>query len=82
MRIKYKEFRYVPTSELEKLIKEWVKCEKARKMMRRHFIDNVSFERIAEESGYSTQRVKAIVYEHADFLLEIVQKQNENLPNR
>ena len=82
MKNKYKEFRYVPSSEFEKLIKEWVKCEKARKMMRRHFLDNVSFERIAEEMGYSTQRTKAIVYEHADFILEIIRKQYESLPIR
>jgi hypothetical protein len=80
MKKKYKEFKYIPTSDFEKLIKEWVKCERARKMMRRHFIDNVSFERLAEECDISTQRAKGIVYEHADFLLQIVRERYDYLP--
>ena len=78
MKDKYKEFKYIPTSELERLISEWVKSERARKMMRRHFIDGISFERMAEEMDMSTQQTKTIVYEHADFLAEIVRKTNEN----
>lgn len=78
MKDKYKEFKYIPTSELERLISEWVKNERARKMMRRHFIDGISFERMAEEMDMSVQQTKTIVYEHADFLAEIVRKTNEN----
>lgn len=80
MKDKYKDFKYIPTSELEKLIKEWVKCERARKLMRRHFIDNVPFERIAEECDISTQRAKSIVYEYADFVLKIVRERYDYLP--
>ena len=78
MKNKYKEFKYIPTRELERLISEWVKNERARKMMRRHFIDGISFERMAEEMDRSVQQTKTIVYEHADFLAEIVRKTNEN----
>lgn len=82
MKNKYKEFRYIPTSEFEVLIKEWVKCERARKMMRRHFIDNISFERIAEEMDMSTQHAKSIIYEHANFLAEIIRKADEKRADR
>ena len=74
MKTKYKDFEKVANSELNKLITEWVKNEKARKMLRRHFIDGITFERLAEEMGLSTQWVKQTVYKYADILVGIVKK--------
>lgn len=74
MKDKYGIFNKVSNSELNKLFTEWVKNEKARKLLRRHFIDGITFERLAEEMGMSTQWVKQIVYRYADIVAEIIRK--------
>lgn len=54
-------FENVSNSELSKLIDEWVKGERNRKIMKRRLIDCVCFEPLAEEFDLSVQHIHSIV---------------------
>lgn len=49
-------------SEIENTINEWILNEKYRGIMRRRLIDNITYERLAEEFEMSTSQIKRIVY--------------------
>lgn len=53
-------------SEIENLIDEWIVCcsnaERNRRIMKRRYIDGLTFERIAEEFELSAVQTKNIVY--------------------
>lgn len=53
-------------SQIEKIIDEWIVCcsnaERNRRIMKRRYIDGVTFERIAEEFELSVVQTKNIVY--------------------
>ena len=49
-------------SEIENTINEWILNEKHRGIMRRRLIDNITYERLAEEFEMSTSQIKRIVY--------------------
>ena len=53
-------------TEIESIIDEWIVCcsnaERNRKIMKRRYIDGVTFERIAEEFELSVVQTKNIVY--------------------
>lgn len=55
-------------SELEYLIDEWILNERNRRITKRKFCDGITFEKLAEEFGLSTQQVKTIVYKSQDIL--------------
>ena len=59
-------------SEWEKLIDEHIFSERDRKIVKRKILDDITFERVAEEFDLSTQRTKAIVYEAAAILLRYI----------
>lgn len=61
------EFRK-PRSEVEHIIDEWIFNERDRRIVKRRFLDGITYERIAEEFDLSTQRVKKIVYRSRDLL--------------
>lgn len=52
----------ISTSEVEHLIDEWIFSERNRKIAKRKIIDNITFEKLAEEFDLSVQQVKTIVY--------------------
>ena len=52
----------IPRSEVEHIIDEWVFNERDRAIMKRRFLDGITYEILAEEFCLSPQRVKAIVY--------------------
>ena len=56
-------------SEMEHIIDEWVFNERDRSIMKRRFLDGITYERIAEEYDLSTQRVKTIVYKWQSSLI-------------
>lgn len=58
MKYKFK----VPTEEVVKAIDSWIFSERDRKILKRKFIDGVTFEKVAEEFNLSVTRVKTIVY--------------------
>lgn len=66
---KFQEFQEIPTSELKRLIDEYVHNKKYREILYLHFIDSETFEKIAETVDLSTTRVKNIVYKYGDKVL-------------
>ena len=51
----------IPNSELERLIEEWVKSDRNRKILKRRLIDGIHYEKIAEEFELSDRQIKTIV---------------------
>ena len=60
----------ITTREVEKLIDDWIFSERNRAISKRKLIDDVTFEKLAEEYDLSVQRVKTIVYECRDIISE------------
>lgn len=56
-----------PRSEIEKLIDEWVvginHAERNRQVMKRRYIDGITFEKLGEEFDLTDWQVKNICYE-------------------
>lgn len=61
-------FDKTPVTKLERLIDEFVYDERDRAMMKRHLIDGVKFEPLAEEFELSVRHTKTIVKARKDFL--------------
>lgn len=54
-------FTKISNTELARLIDEWVKGERDRRIMKRRLIDCICFEPLAEEFGLSVQHTHKIV---------------------
>lgn len=54
-------FTTISNTELARLIDEWVKGERDRRIMKRRLIDCICFEPLAEEFGLSVQHTHKIV---------------------
>ena len=52
----------LPRSEIERLIDEWIRNERDRKILKRRLLDGIVYEKLAEEFDLSVRRIKAIVY--------------------
>ena len=50
----------ISNDELSAAIDKWVRGQRERNILKRNIIDNVPFERIAEERGLSTQWTKQL----------------------
>ena len=59
----------IPNSELERLIEEWIKSERNRKILKRRLIDGIHYEKIAEEFEISDRQVKTIVKKEKENIL-------------
>ena len=59
-------FKGKSRTEIEKIIDEWIVCcsnaERNRRIMKRRYIDGLTFERISEEFDLSVVQTKNIVY--------------------
>ena len=51
----------IPNSEIERLIEEWVKSDRNRKILKRRLIDGIHYEKIAEEFELTDRQIKTIV---------------------
>ena len=51
----------ISTTELAEEIDRWIYDERARKMLKRKIIDNVTYERLAEENDISVRQANTIV---------------------
>lgn len=49
------------TSDVARLIDEWVFDERARKILKRRLLDNIKYEQLAEEFDMSVRQIKSIV---------------------
>ena len=59
----------IPNSIIEHTIDEYVHNERNRKILKRKFIDGVTFEIIAEEFDMSVRQIQKIVYRDGDRIL-------------
>ena len=57
-----KSYREMSTSEIGHLIDEWIFSERDRAILKRRLLDNIKFERLAEEFDLSVRHTKNIVY--------------------
>lgn len=58
-----------PRSQIEQTIDEWIFNERDRQILKRRYLDGLTYERLAEEFDLSTQRIKSIVYRSQEILL-------------
>lgn len=61
-------------SQWETLIDEWIFNERDRKILKRRYLDNITYEALAEEFDLSTQRVSDIVYKSREQLFKHLPK--------
>lgn len=59
-------------SQISELIDEWILNERDRKILKRRFLDGVSFEHLAEEFELSARHIQNIVYKSEKILLSKV----------
>lgn len=59
----------IPNSELERLIDEWVKSDRNRKILKKRLIDGIHYEKIAEEFELSDRQIKTIVKKEKENIL-------------
>ena len=64
----------ISRSEWERLIDEWIFCERDRAILKRRLLDGVCFEPLAEEFDMSVRQIKNIVYKAQDRLFTKVNK--------
>lgn len=57
-----KEMREYTNSQISAVIDEYIHNERNRKLLKRRYIDGVTFERLAEEFDISVRHAKTIVY--------------------
>jgi len=50
------------TSDISRLIDEWIFSERDRAILKRRLLDGIKFERLAEEFDLSVRHTKNIVY--------------------
>lgn len=53
-------FNHLPSSEINRLIDEWIHDRRNREVLRLALLDNLTYEEISEEVSLSTQQVKSI----------------------
>lgn len=56
----------LPRSEIEKIINEWIRNERDRKILKRRLLDGITYEKLAEEFNLSDRHIKTIVYKGMD----------------
>ena len=57
-------------SEISHIIDEWIHSERGRQLLKRRFIDGVTYEKIAEEFDLSVIQTKTIVYNCEKYLIK------------
>ena len=60
----------ISNSEVSRLIDEWIKSERDRKILKRRLIDGICFEPLADEFQLSVRQVKNIVYKCESVLIK------------
>ena len=55
-------------TELENIIDEWIYNERNRLILKRRFLDGLTYEQLAEEFDLSVQAIKKIVYKEQERL--------------
>lgn len=61
---------YLPRSEIETLIDEWIFKERDRQILKRRLLDGITYERLSEEFDMSVRQTKNIVYKAEERLFK------------
>lgn len=62
VKAKGKELENLSTTEIKKLISEYIHKARDREILKRRLIDGICYEPLSEEFGLSVRQVKNIVY--------------------
>lgn len=63
-------FDNISNQDLEKLINNWIKSERDRKILYRRLIDGICYDALAEEFNLTYDRIKQIVYKQQNILFK------------
>lgn len=55
-------YNNISNSDICKIIDDWIKNERNRKLLKRRLIDGIALEPLAEEFDLTVDRVKQIIY--------------------
>lgn len=55
-------YKEMSTSDISRLIDEWIFSERDRAILKRRLLDGIKYERLAEEFDLSVRHTKNIVY--------------------
>jgi hypothetical protein len=72
-------FEDISNSDLSKLIDEWIKSDRDRKILKRRFIDCIAYEPLAEEFDMSVRQIKRICYKQGDIVLARIPKADKEI---
>lgn len=61
---------YLSSSQIETLINEWIHSRRDREIMRLKFLDDLSYEEIADRVHLSLTQTKTIAYKSVDLIKE------------
>ena len=64
-------FNNISNTDLSRIIEDWIKSERDRKIMKRRLIDGICFERIAEEYELSVKQIYRICGKYTDMLYQV-----------
>ena len=62
----------ISNSEVARLVDEWVKNERDRKILKRRLIDGATFEQLSAEFFLSVRQIKNIVYKNEQIIFKHV----------
>jgi len=60
----------ISASQISALIDEWILNERYRAILKRRYIDGITFERLAEDFDMSVRQIKKIVYASGEKLFK------------
>ena len=63
-------FDDLPISKIEHLIDEWIRSERNRGILKRRWLDGITYDRLAEEFDLSVRQTKNIVHKSENIILK------------
>lgn len=64
-------------SEIANVIDEHIHSERDRKILKRRYIDGISYEKLAEESKLSVRHIANIIYKYENIIFDKVKSISE-----
>lgn len=69
----------VPRSVIEHYIDEWIFSERDRSILKRRFLDGITYERLAYEFDMSVRQIKNIIYKQGNRLFRKIEEGEKRL---
>lgn len=64
---------HLTNTMIESLIDEYIRSETARKIIKRRWLDGVTYAQLGEEFGYSERQIKRIVYKTEETIFKHIE---------